>query len=58
MFIELPGMQDITILKLFNRRYGNALVNALMTAQGKEERLAVWDWINQHEAKLKAEGND
>jgi len=58
MFIELPGMQDVTILKLFNRRYGNALISALMTAQGPEEKVAVWKWINQHEAKLRAEGND
>jgi hypothetical protein len=58
MFEKLPDMQDLTVLKLINRRYGNAILDALLTAQGPEEQLRVWEWVDQHDRKLKAEGND
>ncbi len=58
MFEKLPDMQDLTVLKLINRRYGNAILDALLTAQGPEEQMRVWEWVDQHDRKLKAEGND
>jgi hypothetical protein len=58
MFEKLPDMQDLTVMKLINRRYGNAILAALLTAQGPEEQMRVWEWVDQHDRKLKAEGND
>jgi hypothetical protein len=58
LFEELPNMQDLTVMKMLGRRYENAIFNALLSARSKEERERVWEWIDQHERKLAAEGND
>jgi hypothetical protein len=58
LFEKLPNMQDRSIMKLMNRRYGNAIMNELLSARNLKERVAVWAWVKEHEMQLKAEGND
>jgi hypothetical protein len=55
---EWPNIKNSFMEKLLNRRYGNALMNELTTARNDEERMRIWDWVTEHERKLKAEGMD
>jgi hypothetical protein len=33
-------------------------MNELTTARNDEEKVRIWEWVEEHERKLKAEGND
>ncbi len=53
-----PDMQTDTVVKLLARRYGSAGMNIILSARSEEERIRAWEWIEEREKKLKAEGND
>jgi len=53
-----PTSFEQSMVKLLARRYGSAWLNAWATARTIEERMAVWNWAQEREKRLKAEKND